>query len=432
MWGSERRSASRTAVRLGGIAVLAAVLAGCWWPAPGGGPNRTAHNAAETAISVTTVGSLHPVWSAATDGPAGDPVTSTAGVHVEGTDRVYGFRTNGVPRWSVPVPGGHGAIADFTAVLVDGDRVLAVHEGLESTEWVPDANAGAWLDAATGAAVGTGITADGLRDGLAAGSHSLYLDGIYGEILQVADTATGEVRDGGLLSIAFIGAPPEAPSHVTLGAGAIYQSGPGLPADGQGIADLGVRAFPRQGGARNCGPPQAPSFACPDWVAELTGTSATPVVVSVDQQTLYLGVDSTLHALDAATGAVRWTAPVGSPITDAPAVADGWVFVPTTAGQLAVVAAGGCGGASCSPTWTGATGSAVDVQPAVVGSGPGALVITGGADGGLDAFAATGCGAATCPPIWSRSAGSPVTGAPAVSNGQVYVGTAAGLVAFGL
>ena len=421
------RAGSRVAV-----VGLAATLAGCWWPAPGAGPDRRAHNGAETTITADTAGSLHQIWSAPTDGPAGDPVTSGAGVHVEGTDHAYGFRTDGSLRWSVPVPGGHGDIADFTAVLVEGDRVLAVHEGLESTEFAPDANAGVWLDPRTGAPVGPGTTADGVRDGLAAGSHSQYLDGIYGESLQIADAETGEVLYGGLLSISFIGSPPEAPSHVTLGAGPVFQSGPGLPADQQGIADLGVRAFPRQGAARNCGPPQIPSFACPTWTTDLAGSVATPVVVSADQSMLYVGVDDTLHVLDAVTGEVLWTAPAGSSITDAPAVGLGHVFVPTSGGELVVVPEDGCGSAVCAASWTGATGGAVSVQPAVVGSGAGAVVITGGADGGLDAFAVAGCGAASCPPIWSGPAGSPVTGAPAVSNGQVYVGTAAGLVAFGV
>jgi hypothetical protein len=431
MSGYGRRNRARLGVRVGGTALLAATLAGCWWPQTGAGPDRRAHNSAETAITAATVGSLHHLWSAPTDGPAGDPVTSTAGVHVDGTDRVYAFHTNGTPRWSVVVPNGWSPIADFTSVLVDGDGVLAVHEGLESTEWIDPANAGLWLDAATGAPAGTGIMADGVRDGLLAGSHSRYLDGIYGETLQVADAATGQIVEGGLLAVSFIGSRAEAPSHVTLGASAVFQSGPGLRSDNLGIEALGVRGFPRQGGADNCGPPQLPRFACATWITDLAGTSATPVVVSADQSTLYVGVDGTLHVLDAATGAILWTAPVGSTITDAPAVGQGRVFVPTSGGQLAVLPADGCGVAVCTPTWTGTTGSAITVQPAIVGTGSAAVVITGGADGGVDAVRATGCGAATCAPLWSGSAGAPVTGAPAVSNGAIYLGTEAGLVVFG-
>jgi outer membrane protein assembly factor BamB len=428
--GNRRHSTVHLGARIGGTAVLAATLAGCWWPQTGAGPDRRAHNAAETAITAATVGSLHQLWSAPTDGPAGDPVTSTAGVHVDGIDRVYGFHTNGTLRWSAVVPNGWADIADFTSVLVDGDRVLAVHEGLESTEWIDAANAGLWLGSATGAPAGTGIVADGLRDGLLAGSRSQYLDGIYGETLQIADGATGQVLDGGLLAVSFD--PFDAPCHVTLGAAAVFQSGPGLRSNAQGIEALGVRAFPRADVAPTCGPPQLPRFACATWTTDLTGSTTTPVVVSEDQTTLYLGVDSTLHVLDAATGEVLWTTPLGSAITDAPAVGQGRVFVPTSDGQLAVLPADGCGAATCAPTWTGTTGSAITVQPAIAGTGSSAVVVTGGADGGVDAFRVTGCGAAACSPLWSGSAGAPVTGAPAVSNGAIYVGTEAGLVAFGL
>jgi outer membrane protein assembly factor BamB len=86
----------------------------------------------------------------------------------------------------------------------------------------------------------------------------------------------------------------------------------------------------------------------------------------------------------------------------------------------------------CPPAWVGGPGLAVTTQPAVAGTGPTAVVFVGSWDGSVDAFPAAGCGAANCAPVWSADAGSPVIGAPAVSNGAVYVGTAAGLVAFGL
>ena len=129
---------------------------------------------------------------------------------------------------------------------------------------------------------------------------------------------------------------------------------------------------------------------------------------------------------------MQWTAPIASSIQRLamrPAVADR-VFVPTNGGLA--VSGGGRGRDARSVRPPTVTGSAVTVQPAVAGSGAGAVVITGGADGGLDAFPAAGCGAATCAPSWSGAAGAPITGAPAVSNGRVYVGTEAGIVAFGL
>jgi PQQ-like domain len=60
------------------------------------------------------------------------------------------------------------------------------------------------------------------------------------------------------------------------------------------------------------------------------------------------------------------------------------------------------------------------------------VVYTGSASGSVRAFAAAGCGAATCPALWSDTAPGEVTGAPAVSNGQLSVGTSAGMSAYGL
>jgi hypothetical protein len=439
MRGSERRSAApagvRLAARVGGTALLAATLAGCWWPAPGAGPDRRAHNRAEDAITVATIGSLHRVWSAPTDGPAGDPVTSGTGVHVDGTTHAYGFRTDGSPRWSVPIPQQHAPFAEVSSLVVDRDRVLAVRRATEGNEEVPQATAGVWLDTATGQETGAGPVADSVRDDLAAGSTTDYIDGVFGETLQIADADTGVVRDGGLLSLWFVGNPRPAPTHVTLGAEAVFQSGPGLPPDQQGIAAPGVRSFPRQGGARNCGPEPAPFFVCPTWVTLLGDGNLTPVTISADQRRLYVGFESSLYVLDAATGGILWFSQLDAMVTDAPAVADGWVFVPTAGGQLAAVWEDTCVGGGdpiCPTTWRGEAGSAVTVQPAVVGTGADAVVITGSADGGLDVFAANGCRFGVCFPLWSGTAGAPVTGAPAVSNGQMYVGTEAGLVAFGL
>lgn len=83
-----------------------------------------------------------------------------------------------------------------------------------------------------------------------------------------------------------------------------------------------------------------------------------------------------------------------------------------------------------STLWTAATGSPIQVQPAVAGG----VVFTGSANGSLHAFAAAGCGTASCDELWSADTGTAaITGAPAVSQGRLYVGTADGrVVAYGL
>jgi outer membrane protein assembly factor BamB len=111
-------------------------------------------------------------------------------------------------------------------------------------------------------------------------------------------------------------------------------------------------------------------------------------------------------------------------VSDAPALANGSLYVPTDSGALVVLNAD-----TGAQQWTGATGAAIGQQPAVAGG----LVFTGSSDGTVSAFDAAGCGAATCTRLWNRTTGSAITGAPAVSDGQLYVGTADGrLVAYGL
>jgi len=94
-----------------------------------------------------------------------------------------------------------------------------------------------------------------------------------------------------------------------------------------------------------------------------------------------------------------------------------------------VLNAAGCGIPTCTPLWSGTSGSAITQQPAAAGG----VVFAGAADGEVLAFDAAGCTAAACGPSWSDSTGSPITGAPAVSNGRLYVGTADGrLIAYGI
>jgi outer membrane protein assembly factor BamB len=206
-------------------------------------------------------------------------------------------------------------------------------------------------------------------------------------------------------------------SRPTLGRDAVFQAGDGpLATTPAGTASgRGVRAFslttPRPGCAGN--------LECPLWATPVDGLGTDPVI-SPDQSTLYVGTDAgTVYALDAATGAVRWTASVGFAIRAAPALAAGTLYVPTWDGVVAFPA-GGCGSATCTALWKGVTGSPVTVQPGVGGG----LVFTGTA-GPVHAFAAAGCGAASCDPLWSDDPGRgyAISGAPAVDGGHVYVGT---------
>jgi outer membrane protein assembly factor BamB len=213
-------------------------------------------------------------------------------------------------------------------------------------------------------------------------------------------------------------------TYMTLTDDRVLYAGQGLTAPDAGTFGNGLRSFPLADGTRDCGPVDEPYYACPQWVAPIDGTRGTPPVLSTDQATAYVATDAgTLYAVDTATGAVEWSAPVGASVLQPPALAYGTLFVPRVDGSLVAVDA-----ADGSVGWSTAGTSELTVQPAVAGG----VVFTGAVDGTVAAYDAHGCGTATCGELWSDDAGSRITGAPAISLGKVFVGTEAGrLVAYG-
>ena len=223
---------------------------------------------------------------------------------------------------------------------------------------------------------------------------------------------------------------PAGPSALHADPTSVLHSGQGIlrdlpPGDPTAIGN-GVRAY-IIGDDALC---EDGTYVCPNWATPTDGTTATAPVLSSDEATTFVGTNAgTVYAVETQTGAVRWSTPVGSPVTDAPALANGSLYVPTAGGDLVVLAAGGCGAPTCAPLWTAPTGSSITQQPAVAGG----VVFTGSADGSLNGFDAAGCGGPICSPLWSASTGSEITGAPAVAHGGLFVGTADGrLVAYGL
>src|SRR5262249_34577454 len=163
----------------------------------------------------------------------------------------------------------------------------------------------------------------------------------------------------------------------------------------------------------------AATFDCPTWATALDGTNTWRPVIGDNGATLYAGTDAgTVYAVDSATGAVRWSAAVGSAVTGSVALAGDTLYVATPSGALVALAAGGCGAAPCTPAWSAATGSSVSQQPAVANG----VVYTASADGSLHAFATSGCGGdATCPALWSHATGRQLSDAPIVSSGRLFV-----------
>ena len=438
-----------TWLRAGACGAALLVSAGCWWPAPGRDADRTAYNDLERRLSPVNVAGLVERWRGnhSTDyGLTGsfdmsDPVVSSAGVHVPaGCDLTTLAPSTGEVLWHShseefgPCAVMSAAPARVTAVVVGDDRVV---RGLGSASpnapaWVADTGFTDGWDAETGERAGpthVGVVQSVRGTDAAFGSYDLRAG-------QPADVGIGPVDDPEQVRRFAIDVDPTASDALTLGADLLFQAGAGPLATAPGDAARGnaVRAYARTEARPGCGPlPVAAGgtllVECPVWVAPVDGTAATAPVIGSGGTRIYAGTDAgTLYALDAASGAVLWSTPMGAAVTESPALAGGILYVPTGDGRVVAVDS-----AAGTTLWEGAAGTtgAIGEQPAVAGG----LVFTGSADGWARAFDAAGCGAPSCAPLWSArpEPSQPITGAPAVAGGRVYVGTGGGLVvAYGL
>lgn len=441
----------RTWWRLGACGAALLTMAGCWWPASGGDADRTAHNGMENQISPGNVAGLAERWHAFNfnygltgNFEMGDPVVSSAGVHAaSGCELTTYAPATGAVRWSHEAFD-HGVCAVLvsrplrsitTAAVVADDRVL---HGF-GTSFSPSGVGGS----------GFTFTSDAATGGPAGPEHGLLLHSLRGSDAAFATFATlagrpaylgvGSVDDPTQVRSFVVDSEPTGVDAITLGVDALFQAGAGPLATtpGDGTRGTAVRAYSRAEARPGCGPVPAGGtilVECPLWVTPVDGVAATAPVIGSGGTRLYVGTDAgTLYALDAASGAVVWAAPMGAAVLAPPALANGTLYVPTGDGRVVAVDA-----ATGTTAWEAVapTTAALREQPAVAGG----LVFTGAADGWVRAFDAAGCGAPTCAPLWSdqtnpfdETTGPPITGAPAVSRGQLYVGTSAGvIVAYGL
>lgn len=143
-------------------------------------------------------------------------------------------------------------------------------------------------------------------------------------------------------------------------------------------------------------------------------TYNTPSVAGGNIYFMTIG-DNTVFANTADTGTSLWKSDVtGFPAgTGEPAVFGQSLY--TTGYYLATYSTG-----TGMSQWMANTQYIVLDAPAYAN---GTVYITEG--GSLEAFAAAGCGKYACPPMWTYTDGS-VVGTPAVANGLVYVGTTTG------
>lgn len=430
----------RGLTRLVAGVALPLALAGCW-PQPGANADHTGHNPFETAITPATVGRLTEAWRTSIAAPEvtlTQPVATAGRVFVSvGPCGVAALRAgDGAVSWEAApesqpcsdVDPSFDVYTDWTPPHVQGDRIgYGYRAVIPFNPRAPEFRAEtAWFDVATGATVGgsSGAIPSGVRGDrvITAGTRVLTLPppnppivtGSQPNAFISVGTTSGESVAG--VTSAGGGLP-------LLGRDAIFQVGTAAgTTPGDNTLTPGLRAY-RLGEAHDlCG-----SVTCASWVLPITGGSTAPIL-SPDQSTLYLGIGEDLTAVDAASGTVRWTAPLGAAPVAEPALADGTLFVPLADGRLVAVD-DGCGAATCGVQWSATPGPG-QRQPSVGGR---VVFTVGSDDGSIEAFDAGGCGATTCQPLWTADAGPAITGSPAVANGRVYVSTADDdVVAFGL
>lgn len=427
-------------LRTVGVLVLAVVSAGCFWPAPGQNPGRTAYNPSETALTPATVGQLTQrwVWTSGASRHVFGAVASTAGIHVISDDdcRLATIKpTTGALAWDFPlsfyaqIGFDDCTITTLGDPFVAGGRVWVGRQGVLIKQppapltFSDIATLGFELDG-TPAVEWSGAALENIRGDVAHGVGGFITSQqlppplsivIYSFVPTVAVGNLGTEWHQLAIPAEQVGV---ALGGRTLGASALYDAGTGLLASAPGdtSAGNGLRAYALTGATPGCG--SVGEFDCATWATPLDGTDSWQPVIADDGATVYTGTDAgTVYAVDSATGAVRWSAAVGSAVTGSVALAGDTLYVPTASGDLVALAANGCGAATCDPVWSGATGGSIDQQPAVAGG----VVYTASADGSLHAFDASGCGGdATCPALWSAATGRKFSGGPVVSNGWLY------------
>lgn len=393
------------------------VAGGCWGQ-PGFDAHHQGSNPIESVLTPATVGALAPAWTAQVDtGPVRADAVVSGGldvVHVSDDLAAYGLDTaTGTRRWRTPVvPAGAPAGMVAGPVTVDGDQLLAPW-GAGSA----DSGAIVSLAAADGHLVGQTP-----RNGpMAVTARSPWRVSAANGFVEATLPFSG-VNVAGPVSwflLTEFGTGPAAPppTDASLTADRFFV-GLGGGFYGANVLD----AWDLDRGCPVVGPQQQPGACPPDLRTQLDGRPTTPVIDDAEATVYTATAAGTVYSVDAATGAVRWTAPAGGPVHLRPALGSGGLFVATDDGRLLTFDPAGCGAATCAATRTVTLAGPPDTPPALAGG----VVYAASAGGTVAAYPATG--PAPAAPLWSAALGSRITGGPTVALSTLYVGTADGRV----
>jgi outer membrane protein assembly factor BamB len=415
----------RTLMAVGAVVALG----GCWFQ-PGADARRSGFSLLDTAVTKANVASLHPVWTRTLGGDVQDPAVTPSGLYVmAGSPVAAGSLTlvdpaTGTTTWTDDLFG-ESSYRLPAAPTVMGETVYLPMRGVSPVL----GNAVERFDATTGqrqSSISRGAATDVIgRDGVLVGADI----GVTPTFPSFAVTSVWAERPGGtgswsqvLWSGTYSGGPPPWPTPTS----AALASDRLVMGDG---ASVEARHFEQPSGCPTL--PNGDPDCAPLWSASVSAPVAGHPVLSPDEATVYAAAGDQLVALDTANGTRRWTGTLGANASAAPALANGYVFVPTSSGELDVFTAG-CGADTCKPLWTATTAGSIIRPPAVTA---GAVVYVASADHTVTAFDALGCAPARppCPPLWSVDTGATITGGPVPALGKVFVGTDDGrLVAYGL
>ena len=272
------------------------------WPQFRNGPAHNGSNPYENVLTTSSVTGLRVYWSKAVSDTAASPSVSDRTVYFRANDRLFAVRAgDGVQRWSAPVPP--------EAVPDDPFSTLTSSPGVSGTRVVIGSSSGKVHAFATsdGAPLWTAATGDDVSSSPTIAGNSVYV-GSHDGYVYAFDLATGSRRWRAYTSTDGVDSSP------AVSGGTVFVGG----------RDGYMYAFNTSTGARRW---RSVPFSGVD---QGGGIESSPAVAG---GLVYIFVrdltsNPAVVAFDAATGVVRWSAPVHSDVvTSSPAVANGTVYV---------------------------------------------------------------------------------------------------------
>jgi LPXTG-motif cell wall-anchored protein len=392
-------------------AVAFVAVATVGWPQVGFDAARTGFNPAEVQLTTATVTTLTRSWSASVGVPTTTPVAFGGDVYIGAGGAATSFvGASGTQRWHKPfVNNASSSVGQLTVIGA----------GLSAPVGNGFANGSATFDASTGAVSNSQVAIHEFRGPLVHRADvDAYVTGGFGSggpviVLVSYGASSGVVHSGSELeTLPWVG-PTIVGRHVLVGYGTDMLS-------------FSLDACPPVDG-------MAAISCAPEWTAPLAALPQAATGMD-DDHVAVATADGDVAVLNLTDGSRAWTGLTGSSGLTAPAVAQGSFFVGAADGTVYAFPAAGCGAATCSATFSVATGgAAISDQPAVGAD----VVYVGNASGQVFAFASAGCGTPACPTLWTASVDdTPSPGSvrgPIVADGTLYAATSTGsLAAFGL